>query len=100
MFESAAASATADPEMPAKNTLVRMLTCPNPPRRRPTSAMERFIRARVMPARFMISPARMNSGMAISANTLIWEKIFCGRMARYRLLSVAIKASTAAPPIT
>jgi hypothetical protein len=81
-LESAAASATAEPEMPAKNTLVMMLTWPSPPRRRPTSAIDRSISARVTPARFMISPARMKSGIARSAKTLIWENTFCGRMAR------------------
>jgi hypothetical protein len=35
-----------------------------------------------MPARFMISPARMNSGIAISENTSIWLKMRCGMMAR------------------
>ena len=82
MFDSAAASAMAEPEIPAKNTLVMMFTCPSPPRKRPTIAIERSISALVTPPRFISSPARMKSGIANSENTLIWEKTFCGRMAR------------------
>lgn len=63
-------------------------------------AMARSISTRVTPLRFMISPARMNSGMAIRAKTSMFEKIFCGRAARKRVRSAATKASTAEPPAT
>ena len=51
-----------------------------------------------MPPMFMISPARMNSGIAISAKTSTWAMIRCGRIARYRALSVAMKVRTEAAP--
>ena len=98
VLPSAAASATAEPEMPAKNTLAITLTWPRPPLSRPSMAIAKSTRARVMPARFMISPARMNSGIAISANTSIWLKMRCGTMARYCVLPLAMKASTEEAP--
>ena len=36
MLPSAATSATAEPDIPEKNILARMLTCPKPPEKRPT----------------------------------------------------------------
>ena len=43
-----------------------MLTCPRPPRRRPTRAAANAIRRSEMPPRSMISPAKMKSGIATS----------------------------------
>ena len=42
------------------------LTWPNPPRMRPTIALARPMRRSEIPPRIMISPARMNSGIATS----------------------------------
>src|SRR5205823_12482397 len=63
---SAAASATADPEISAKNIEVTMVTCASAPRMKPSSAEESAMSRREMPEAFMIAPARMKSGIAIS----------------------------------
>src|SRR5207253_8737387 len=63
---SAAASATADPEISAKNIEVTMVTCASAPRTKPNSAEESAISRREMPEAFMIAPARTNNGMAMS----------------------------------
>src|SRR3954469_17898281 len=66
MEPSAAASATADPEISAKNIEVTMVTCASAPRTNPKMAEESAIRRREMPDAFMIAPARMKRGIAIS----------------------------------
>src|SRR5881227_3984748 len=63
---SAAASATADPEISAKNIEVTMVTWASAPRMKPRSAEERAMSLREMPEAFMIAPAKMKSGMAMS----------------------------------
>src|ERR1700720_4700076 len=63
---SAAASATAEPEISAKNIEVTMVTCASAPRTKPSIAEESAIRRREMPEAFMIAPAKMKSGMAMS----------------------------------
>ena len=61
-----AASASAEPDMPAKMMLCTTLTWARPPRKRPTSALQkRSSRSMMLPA-FMNSAARMNSGIASS----------------------------------
>src|SRR5690242_13816939 len=61
---SAATSATADPEISAKNSDAPIDTCASPPRIQPNSAPAKAISRREMPEAFMIAPARMNSGIA------------------------------------
>src|SRR5439155_13485221 len=63
---SAAASATADPEISAKNIEVTMVTCASAPRTKPSRAEESVMRRREMPDAFMIAPAKTKSGMAMS----------------------------------
>src|SRR2546430_4423275 len=63
---SAAASATADPEISAKNIEVTMVTCASAPRMKPRRAEESAMSLLEMPEAFMIAPARMKSGMAMS----------------------------------
>ena len=63
---SADVSATADPERPANSIDDRMLTCARPPRMWPMKAWENSTRRRVMPPRFMTSPASIKNGSAIS----------------------------------
>ena len=63
---SAATSATAEPEISAKNSDEPIDTCASPPRIQPNSADANAIRRREMPDAFMIAPARMNSGIASS----------------------------------
>src|SRR5581483_2335393 len=62
----AATSATAEPEISAKNIEAPMLTIASPPRMKPSSAEANAISRRDMPSAFMIAPARQNSGIAIS----------------------------------
>ncbi len=62
---NAAASATAEPEISAKNIEATMLTMAKPPRIKPTRALQKLINLTERPAVFMSCPARMNSGMAI-----------------------------------
>ena len=64
----AAASATAEPDMPAMIMLTTMFTCASPPVIHPTRAVaNRTIRA-VMPPADINSPASMKSGTASSGN--------------------------------
>ena len=62
----AARSASPEPESADMNMLATMLAWASPPRRWPTRARERPTRRSVMPATFMTSPARTNSGTASS----------------------------------
>ena len=63
---SAAASATADPDISAKNIEVPIDTMARPPRIHPSIAEANAIRRLEMPEAFMIAPERMNRGIAIS----------------------------------
>ena len=59
-----ATSATAEPDISAKTIEAPMFAIPSPPRTQPTMAFTSSIRSSAMPARFMISPAIMNIGIA------------------------------------
>jgi hypothetical protein len=59
-----AASAMAEPDMPAKMIDWTMLTCASPPRKRPTSTLQNRSRRSVIEPEFMISAASTNSGTA------------------------------------
>jgi hypothetical protein len=63
---SAETSATAEPEISAKKSEVPMETIARPPRMNPRSALARAIRRCEMPDAFMMAPARMKSGIAMS----------------------------------
>ena len=65
MLPTAAVSAAAEPEMPAKITLVRMATRPRPPVIWPIRAEERFTRRLERPPCSISSPESMKKGMAI-----------------------------------
>ena len=62
----AATSATAEPEISAKNSDAPIDTCASPPRIQPNIDDAKAIRRREIPEAFMIAPARMNSGIASS----------------------------------
>ena len=62
----AAMSATAEPEISAKNIDAPIDTCASPPRIQPKSDEANAINRREMPDAFMIAPARMNNGIASS----------------------------------
>jgi hypothetical protein len=65
---NAATSATADPEISAKNIEVAMLIMLKPPLIKPTRAEANAINLLEIPALFIIEPARINKGIAISGN--------------------------------
>ena len=72
---SAATSATALPEISAKNIEAEMLTIDRPPRMNPNTADAKATSRREIPDRFMIAPARMKSGIAIRGNLVAPENI-------------------------
>src|SRR3954469_13957088 len=82
MDPSAAASATAEPEISAKNMEVTMVTCASAPRTKPKMAEESAIRRREMPDAFMIAPARMKRGMAIRGKLVAPVYMTSGTLAR------------------
>ena len=72
------ASATAEPDMPAKITLPRMLAWHRPPLHQPTQTdAKRKIRT-VMPDEFIRLPIRMYIGAASSGKLSAALVIFCG----------------------
>ncbi len=62
----AATSATAEPEISAKNSDTPTFTIARPPRMKPISADVKSISRREMPPVFISAPAKMNNGMAMS----------------------------------
>ena len=76
-----AASAMAEPDMPAKMMLWTTLTWARPPRKRPTSALQKRSSRSVMLPEFMISAERMKSGTASSdvARVHAVEQLLGGR---------------------
>ena len=64
MEPTAAASAAADPEMPAKNMAETMATTAMPPGSQPTRELAKSIMRRLMPPASMITPVNMNKGTA------------------------------------
>ena len=68
MDPSAATSATADPEISAKNIEVAILIMLKPPLINPTRAEAKAISLLDIPALFIIDPARINKGIAINGN--------------------------------
>src|SRR5687768_15106308 len=64
----AATSATAEPEISAKNIETPIVTMASPPRMNPRIAETKPMRRWEMPVAFMIAPARTNIGMAMSEN--------------------------------
>jgi hypothetical protein len=63
---SADTSATAEPEISAKNMEAPIDTMARPPRMKPSTALANAIRRFEIPDAFMIAPASMKSGIAIS----------------------------------
>ena len=71
----AATSATADPDISAKNMETPTFTIASPPRTKPIRAAVKSIRRREMPLVFINAPARMKSGIAISGKFVDPSKI-------------------------
>ncbi len=68
---SAATSATAEPEISAKNIEVPMVIIARPPRTKPNRALPKAISRRDRLDEFMIAPARMKSGIASSGKLVV-----------------------------
>src|ERR671930_2278108 len=68
---SAATSATAEPEISAKNMDVAIPTMARPPRTNPNTDDAKAMSRREMPQAFMMEPARMKSGMASSGKLVV-----------------------------
>ena len=98
MLPSAATSATAEPEISAKNTEVPTSTIARPPRMKPSSEEAKAIRRRLMPEVFMIAPARMNSGMAISGKLLAPSYRVTAAVSRLSMPDEATIATAATTP--
>ena len=98
MEPSAATSATAEPEISAKNSEVPILTIASPPFTNPIRAEAKEIRRWEMPDEFMIAPARMNKGMA-SSGTFVAPSYMTsarlGRMSGPDIATIATAATTA-----
>ena len=72
-----AASAMAEPDMPAKMIDWTTLTCARPPRKRPTSASQKRSSRPVIEPEFMISAERMKSGTARSSQPVYMPLSSC-----------------------
>ena len=70
IFPIPAASATAEPDIPEKISEATTLTCPKPPLKRPTTAMQNFSKRSVIVPPFIMFAAAMNSGTANKTNDL------------------------------
>ena len=99
MVPREATSATAEPEISAKTMEAPMLAMPSPPRTQPTTALTNSIRSSAMPARFMISPAIMNMGMARKTKLERPENI-CEATMLKGTIPVARKAMAVTPRAT
>ena len=77
-----ATSAEVEPETPANSMDARMLTCARPPGIKPTSSFAKPTMRLVTPQAFMISPAKMNSGIAIRVKESPPAKMRWVRMTR------------------
>src|SRR5688500_15761667 len=91
MPPTAAASATAEPEMPPNRVDAAMLTWPSPPRTWPISDPANATMRAARPPRTIRSPAKMTNGMAISVKPDIpaerrWHTPTGGR-SRYRIVA-------------
>ena len=64
----AATSATAEPDISAKNMEAAILTIASPPRIKPISAEANAISLREIPPVFIMAPAKINNGMARRGN--------------------------------
>ena len=77
MAPTAAASAAADPDIPAKNMAETMVTAAIPPGSQPTRALARSMILRLIPPFSMITPVNMNRGTAMRWKESTPPNIFC-----------------------
>jgi hypothetical protein len=95
----AATSATAEPLISAKKRDALIVTIDRPPRMNPTRADARAIKRRLIPVAFMIAPAKIKSGIAMSGNDVAPENITSPAFGREATpLGPVIIATTATIP--
>ena len=97
---NAATSATADPEISAKNIEVAILIILKPPLINPTRAEAKAINLLEIPALFIIDPAKINSGIAINGNFIEPSNITIAVSIRKLVpvfITIAIIVVTASP---
>jgi hypothetical protein len=90
-------SATADPETPAKNMLVTILTWASPPFNRPTIISANPINLSVILAAFIKSPAKIKNGMAMNGKTSTPVNMRCAMIPREMPLAKDRKTSEDTP---
>src|SRR5690348_597747 len=95
---SAATSATAEPEISAKNSDAPIDTCASPPRIQPNTDEAKAISRREIPDAFMIDPARMKSGIASSGKLVAPLYVTTARFGRTATPCEMIIATTATMP--
>lgn len=96
MVPMAAVSETAAPVMPAKKTLAMMLAWARPPRTWPARMLAKRTSLWVMPDLFMISPAKMKKGIAMSVNISKPEK-YCRGAIEKKAAPEPMRKSPASP---
>src|SRR5512146_938861 len=97
---TAAESAAADPEMPAKNMLATTDTIANPPVIHPTRALAKLISRREMPPLSIKAPASRKNGTACSTVESAPPNICCGISVSGTSVSAARKSAAASPKAT
>ncbi len=90
----AATSATAEPEISAKNNETPMFTIASPPRMKPMMAVTKLINRSVIPPAFMMAPASTNIGIAISENLVEPSYMSSAIVTRLSVPSVSSRPST------
>ncbi len=95
---SAATSATAEPEISAKNIDAPIVTIAKPPLTNPTSAEAKAISRCEIPEAFMIAPASTNSGIAMSGNLVVPENNTSAMLGTASNPDVNITATTDTTP--
>ena len=74
---TAAAAATADPEIEPNIILASTLTCAKEPGKRPPNTLANSIKRNAIPPRFIILPARIKNGIASKEKLSRPDAIFC-----------------------
>ena len=98
MEPRAATSATADPEISAKNIDAPMVTMESPPLIKPSRADAKAIKRREIPEAFIIAPARIKSGMAINGKFVAPSIMMSAKLGRISAPCVAYIARVVTTP--
>ena len=94
----AATSATAEPEISAKNSEVPILTMAKPPLMKPNRAEAKAIRRRDKLDEFMMAPAKMNNGMDRSGKLVAPVNMVMAALSRESMPPCTTMATMATTP--